>query len=218
MAQYRTNPKIKHLILEKATQLFYERGYKDTLIESIATELDISKGLITYHYKAKADLGCDVYEFHKNAVSTLVEINLNEMNYKVESHILLTVQSIFHLRSYNNDDKMRRFYLEIAKEYYSRRTDTYSNLLYKNQFSKIDYENDEDKMLINITAGAITTLKTLYFEQKLNCSFDFFENYYLSLPYMLLKIPETTIKSYITKSQEIAKKININFKPNFVVE
>ena len=43
-------------ILETATRLFYEGGYRATSMESIADELSATKPFIYYHFKNKYDI------------------------------------------------------------------------------------------------------------------------------------------------------------------
>src|SRR3954463_7882807 len=43
-------------ILETATRLFYESGFRATSMESIADELSATKPFIYYHFKNKYDL------------------------------------------------------------------------------------------------------------------------------------------------------------------
>lgn len=46
----------KQLILDVATELFYEKGYNGTRIEEIADRLSATKPFIYYHFKSKAEI------------------------------------------------------------------------------------------------------------------------------------------------------------------
>ena len=52
---------MKTNILLAAAKLFYDKGYNATSFEEIAEICDITKPLITYHYKTKANLANEVY-------------------------------------------------------------------------------------------------------------------------------------------------------------
>lgn len=43
-------------VVEAANRLFYEKGYNQTSFADVANELKISKGNITYHFRAKNEL------------------------------------------------------------------------------------------------------------------------------------------------------------------
>ena len=50
----------KENILQVATQLFYDQGYKATYLGQIAEKCEITKPLITYYYKSKSQLAGEV--------------------------------------------------------------------------------------------------------------------------------------------------------------
>lgn len=43
-------------ILDAASELFFERGYKETSVEAIASRLHVTKPFIYYHFENKADI------------------------------------------------------------------------------------------------------------------------------------------------------------------
>ena len=49
-------------ILSVATKLFYEQGYNNTYFYQIAEALNITKSLISYHFKTKSQLAKEVNE------------------------------------------------------------------------------------------------------------------------------------------------------------
>lgn len=51
----------KERILEEATQLFYERGYRGTSLDAIAERLNVTKPFIYYHFSSKSDLLLAIY-------------------------------------------------------------------------------------------------------------------------------------------------------------
>lgn len=48
-------------ILEEASTLFYERGYRGTTLDAIAERLEVSKPFIYHHFKSKAELLVEIY-------------------------------------------------------------------------------------------------------------------------------------------------------------
>jgi AcrR family transcriptional regulator len=49
-------------ILEEASTLFYERGYRGTTLDAIAERLEVSKPFIYHHFKSKAELLVEIYK------------------------------------------------------------------------------------------------------------------------------------------------------------
>lgn len=50
----------KENILQVASRLFYEQGYKKTYLDQIAEICEITKPLISYYFKSKSNLGRSV--------------------------------------------------------------------------------------------------------------------------------------------------------------
>jgi TetR/AcrR family transcriptional regulator, cholesterol catabolism regulator len=49
-------------ILEEASTLFYERGYRGTTLDAIAEQLEVSKPFIYHHFSSKAELLVEIYK------------------------------------------------------------------------------------------------------------------------------------------------------------
>ena len=49
-------------ILEEASTLFYERGYRGTTLDAIAERLEVSKPFIYHHFNSKAELLVEIYK------------------------------------------------------------------------------------------------------------------------------------------------------------
>lgn len=67
------NKEIKQDILNEATKLFFDKGYKKVTVDEIASNLSISKKTIYKHYQSKRDLVNKTFEEWKSKLST--EIN-----------------------------------------------------------------------------------------------------------------------------------------------
>jgi AcrR family transcriptional regulator len=52
----------KERILEEASTLFYERGYRGTTLDAIAERLEVSKPFIYHHFASKAELLVEIYK------------------------------------------------------------------------------------------------------------------------------------------------------------
>lgn len=76
-------------ILTTATQLFYEHGYDDTYFYQIAEVLNITKSLISYHFKTKSSLAKEVTE-------TFSVRNKNIISLNSIRHIFATINLIYN--------------------------------------------------------------------------------------------------------------------------
>jgi AcrR family transcriptional regulator len=134
--QYKEEAKTR--ILNTATEMFLENGYKNTKMNEIAKKLGVSKGALYQYYKSKEDLLIDVIksgaQFRRSSV-------FNKMTLEQLSH--LPTKGYFQkmIKTTNKVDKfgvevagialqspelmkgMRNFYLEevnIIQEYFEK--------------------------------------------------------------------------------------------------
>lgn len=68
----------KHEILKLATRKFLENGYSNTHVKSIAKELKISPGNLTFHYPAKEDMLAELVIMLCRFQEKLLEKEVNE--------------------------------------------------------------------------------------------------------------------------------------------
>lgn len=62
-------------LLEIATKLFSERGFENTPLSMVCEEANVSKGLISHHFKSKNDL---LREIFMRTTKLIIEMNTNE--------------------------------------------------------------------------------------------------------------------------------------------
>lgn len=106
---------IKFRILQKAIELFNERGFESVSMRDIAEELNISPGNLTYHFRKKTDI--------LNGIINLLMEEHNKMNYKPEitlrefDSILMQVEEHHKHYSfyYKNIIEFKNKYPEIAQ-------------------------------------------------------------------------------------------------------
>lgn len=106
---------IKFKILQKAIELFNERGFESVSMRDIAEELNISPGNLTYHFRKKTDI--------LNGIISLLMEEHNKMNYKPEitlrefDSILMQVEEHHKRYSfyYKNIIEFKNKYPEIAQ-------------------------------------------------------------------------------------------------------
>ncbi|MCI4669478.1 MAG: TetR/AcrR family transcriptional regulator [Bacteroidia bacterium] len=109
--------KLKERIINKAIDLFNERGISSTSPNQIAAELNISTGNLTYHYKTKAVLVKKVYEkMHEDSADfinpegylTLNDFRKSMMKFRdfIDKHSFFFQDLVFILRNYPEVGKL----------------------------------------------------------------------------------------------------------------
>ncbi len=66
----------RHQILDAALELFAQKGYNQTSLSDIAGKLDISKGVISYHFEGKAELGAEAVRHMLRRYGEFVRLRL----------------------------------------------------------------------------------------------------------------------------------------------
>lgn len=80
-------------IIEIATKLFSERGYENTPLSVICETANVSKGLISHHFKSKDGLLREVY---KKSTDVIIEINeTKDKNLSIKEQLKELLQSYF---------------------------------------------------------------------------------------------------------------------------
>ena len=63
-------------ILDAALQLFAQRGYNETSLSDIAAAVEVSKGVISYHFQGKGDLGAEALRHMLRRYGDFVRVRL----------------------------------------------------------------------------------------------------------------------------------------------
>lgn len=80
-------------LVEIATQLFSERGYENTPLSVVCETANVSKGLISHHFKSKDGL---LREIFKRTTDLIVEMNhIDEVNLSAQERLLQLIESFF---------------------------------------------------------------------------------------------------------------------------
>lgn len=214
--------KKKDEIIYVATKLFYENGIKNTFFEQIAKECEVTAPLITYHFKTKVNLVQAVVQKYtseiKNNVTEKIynQIDAYDLQYSTAAEIIM------NLRLYNEDEKAFSFYYDYLNcgfesqfcvnfiDYYKIH-DRHYNL-------NIDRNNDEISMLSSSAYFSTLSLIYSYFTGRLNCSFDQFVDYTVSMPFKFMHIEDNQIKVIIEVSKQILEQLDLKIYPYFQIK
>ncbi len=205
-----------------AAKLFYDNGYNATSFGEIAELCDITKPLITYHYKTKANLANEVYlhftEKRKNKITEKIYKHYGTYDMQVG----IAVENRLGLKILKEDPKAYRFYHERVNASFDN-IFTEPNMSLYNAYDrryhlKLDSGNDELRIAALSSKASAAALIVSYFSGKLNCSFEFLEKNVASLPFKVIDVPQDQIDSILLRSQEILDALDFKIAPYFDVE
>jgi AcrR family transcriptional regulator len=80
-------------LIEIATRLFSERGFENTPLSVVCETANVSKGLISHHFKSKNGL---LREIFKRTTDLIVEMNrIDDINLSAQERLLQLIDSFF---------------------------------------------------------------------------------------------------------------------------
>lgn len=80
-------------ILEAAKNLFYKKGYLNTTTQDIIKELNISRGLLYYHFKSKEDILFSIVEKHIEPLLSQFRLITYDKELSVKDKVISFVNS-----------------------------------------------------------------------------------------------------------------------------
>ena len=214
----------KENIIEVATKLFYEQGYKNTYLDQIAADCEITKPLITYYFKSKSNLAREVTEKflveHKNRVAFRLYLEYfrgKPADLQVSTAVEIRLYDMLHLC----DPNVMRFIKEHADE---KHEDTLSQSvvhLYKihDRRYKLKLKRcpDEISMIARSAMASSLSVKLAYANGEFDCSQEECLDYLTSLHFVLMHIDESRIDEIIDESKRVLQLIPFEIKPYFQV-
>ena len=221
-----TNQNKLHLmktdILLVAAKLFYDYGYNATSFEEIAEFCDITKPLITYYYGTKANLANEVYLYFTEKRKDIITEKIYKYYGSYDLQVGIAVENRLMLKILKEDKRAYRFYHEHVNADYDNIFTEPSMSLYnaydRRYHLKLDRGNDELRIAAISSKATASALIVSYFNDKLNCSFEFLENNIASLPFKVLDLHQEQIDTILNRSKEILDTLDFTVIPYFEVE
>lgn len=215
----------KENILETATQLFYEQGYKKTYLDQIAEICEITKPLISYYFKSKSSLARTVSDTFLFDLKNKVALKLYTDYFKGR-RTDLQVSTAVEIRLYHllflTDPKAMQFIRELADDKYEDMFSPDGIALYKMHDRRyhldIQNESDEIAMIANAARAASFSIMWAYDRGEFACSQEDCLDYMIRLNFVLMHVDEKRINAIIDESKQALKQIPFEFKPYFKIE
>jgi AcrR family transcriptional regulator len=214
----------KENILQVATQLFYDQGYKATYLGEIAEKCKITKPLITYYFKSKSHLAGEVADRFVTELKNRVAFKLYVEYFKkkpADLQVSTAVEIRLHDMMHLYDEKVMRFAKERADDKYE---DTYSkNNIYLYKIHDRHYGlnlkrcSDEISMIARSAMASSLSVKLAYANNELNCTAEECLDYLTSLHFTLMYIEEKRIDEIVAESKRILDLISFKIDPYFKI-
>jgi AcrR family transcriptional regulator len=215
----------KENILETATKLFYEQGYKKTYLDQIAAICDITKPLISYHYKSKSKLARTVSDAFLFDLKNRVALKLYTDYFKGRKTDL-QVSTAVEIRLYNqlflDDANAMRFIKELADDKYEDLFGQDGIRLYQMHDRRyhldIRRNSDEISMLASAARASGFSILWAYDRGDFNCSKEDCLDYITRLNFVLMHIDTNRIDAILDESRQILAQVPFTFKPYFQID
>ena len=212
---------IRELLLEKAKISFYEKGYQKTSFEYLANECGVTKPTISYYFKNKVNLANEVYSRYISTIRKLISERIM-ITYGTQDFLTVSaVQIRMLLEMYHQDKNAYRFYHELINcgftSFSVEPSLNYNRLIHQQYHLDIDENIDEVQLLTYAIRGAATSLVVAFFDGNLNCTYEQFMKYRLTIVFKIMNLPETKIEQILEDADKIIQDLNFKIKPYFLI-
>lgn len=111
MAEYSVGVATKGKIFETAKELFYEKGVEATSYTDISERAGVNRGLVSYHFKSKANIAREVFAGFVDSMEAAVEERWGDED--VTLSVCNVLVELFQFRLLSENPNALRFYSEI---------------------------------------------------------------------------------------------------------
>lgn len=217
---YKKSKETKNRIIEACRELFYKNGYVATTYQDLSEKLNISKGLIHYHFPNKKDMSSVVFNdflIHNKAfISALLKD-------KYDLQIITAVEIRNYMDLFSNNQNMNRFYYELCKDRVML-----DSILIK-ETGEYFYQIHNKTYYLNLSDSVIKIINISYAATEIEVNINYFDGY-LDEPYEnlidfniktlfeLMSLDCERIKEIIKISRDIYSRMEIRMKDYFQLE
>ncbi len=205
MKENKTGNNYKQKIYDAALQLFYQNGYADTSVADIISLSGTNKGSFYHYYKSKSALAEEVF---LNAHYQHVE--MRDIFPEEDSLVLLALENLINwYAKYNNTYYMRFLYdLNVENMQFETRH------IYDPCFSHTSkkFTREEFALIVSTNQGIRRSLYIFIIDKMDQYSYDQLSSFYLTTLFKLFDIPQSVIKSTLTRSKELIELVDIKLE------
>jgi hypothetical protein len=207
----------KRLILNTATELFYQNGYEKTSFEKIAAACRITKPLITYHFKTKTLLASEVFDNYSSEMWLLFCSRTQDLFPEYNQLSLSAAYSLGQLQYYKDVPEAFHFYEGFFSSGIGIGIQGIESLinfsLSESHLSEID-KNIQHMYFIGSNYASRGLIYN-YAAGNIRCSDKEFKKFFLQCNYRCYGLSEDEINIIQTEAEELLDKLTLLYLPNF---
>lgn len=211
----------RNKIIDAATKLFYENGYNNTSFEKIAEFCEITKPLITYHFKTKANLAKEVVLKCNIEMKNQLDEKIFNTFENYDLYYSTVAELIVLIELYSDDEKATRFFLEYLnsgfENLFINNLTSFYKIIDRRYHLNINRDSNEITMLSTAAMFASLSLLYSYLTGKLECSYDDFKNYSVRLQLKIMNINNEEIDEIVEGGKRILNDLEYKICPYFKV-
>ncbi|MFZ7121427.1 MAG: TetR/AcrR family transcriptional regulator [Eubacteriaceae bacterium] len=208
-------------IIDVATILFYEQGYKNTYLEQIAKRIGVTKQLIGYHFGTKFNLATKVINKYTEELKDKNALKVYNILKKSDLQVSTAVDMRILNMLYHEDQNARRFSLEVLPAIYLEPNPEVNLVKYSihdRQYKlEIDHDTDELMMIAIVCQSSVHALQKAFYSNILNCTVEQYFDFSIRLLFKMMNIDNKRIEEIISESKKIMQKLDYKIEPYFKI-
>lgn len=210
---YQTGENTKQNILQVSKELFYEKGFEDTVYDDICKKAKVNRALIPYYFKNKSDLALAVYN---DLMVSFVETRdfLGKGYNELEKMIL---NNCYYYKLLE-DPKMARFirYVSGVNVYHDRML--LGEQLWMERMTVDGHKIAKRKLsaLVPLYLGMEKEIIFMYEEQKYKEA-EYATRVAMHMLFQYLGIEEKEIERVLTKVKRMLNRYIVKLQPDFTI-
>ena len=141
--------KLRTNIILSAAEIFSQKGYEKTTMNSIAHSIEMGKSSLYYYFESKTDIFKAVVQYEANELTKNIQTSVNKENNIVEK---IRVYVLSHLHHFSNFKNL----------YKALKSDKLLEISFIPEFRNNYYKNEIENFKTIIDAGSKQGLFTIY--------------------------------------------------------
>ena len=214
MMNYSVGVETREKIITECRKLFYEHGYEKTSFGMICDNININRGLITYHFKSKSKLAQIIYNEVWNDIDRIIDQQFGSYSIIYKTFI----ENILLFRCLNDNNNFLRFYVEVRSN--TKLTDytLERQKIFIRKSLKIINGMLSDEELVTLSCmflGVENGLVTNMYNKKITEQADQISKKDLHFVLSMLGFPPDTIDQYYREVLKMLNDYRLCVKENF---
>lgn len=129
--------KLRIEIILKAAEIFSQKGYEKTTMNSIAHSIEMGKSSLYYYFESKTDIFKAVVQYEANELTKNIQTSVNKENDTVEKIRVYVLSRLHHFSNFKNlykalkSDKLLEinFITEFRNNYYKNEIENFKKII-----------------------------------------------------------------------------------------